>query len=54
VVFVVIREHGPSWDASRPLHEQDGWPEHAAFMEALVDDGFASSAARSATASARS
>ena len=40
MVFVVIRAHGLSWDASRPLREQDGWPEHAAFMEALVDDGF--------------
>jgi uncharacterized protein YciI len=38
--FVVIRERGPAWDGSRPLREQDGWPEHAAFMEALVDDGF--------------
>jgi uncharacterized protein YciI len=23
------------------LREQDGWPEHAAFMDALADDGFA-------------
>ena len=38
--FVVIRERGLAWDDSRPLREQDGWPEHAAFMEALVDDGF--------------
>jgi uncharacterized protein YciI len=40
VYFVVIRERGPAWDGSRPLREQDGWPEHAEFMEALVDDGF--------------
>jgi uncharacterized protein YciI len=38
--FVVTRERGPAWDGSRLLREQDGWPEHAAFMEALVDEGF--------------
>jgi uncharacterized protein YciI len=25
--------------ARRPLEEQTGWPEHADFMDALVDDG---------------
>ena len=38
--FAVIRERGAAWDGSRPLREQEQWPEHAAFMEALVDDGF--------------
>ena len=38
--FVVVRRVGPEWDAERPLEEQKGWDEHAAFMDALVDDGF--------------
>jgi uncharacterized protein YciI len=38
--FVVERRSGPQWDASKPLEEQVEWDEHAAFMEALVDDGF--------------
>jgi hypothetical protein len=38
--FVVTRERGVAWDASRPLTEQDAWDEHAAFMNSLVDDGF--------------
>jgi hypothetical protein len=28
------------WDPAKPLAEQSRWDEHAAFMEALVDDGF--------------
>jgi len=39
-VFVLTRERGPRWDASRGLREQDAWDEHAAFMEALADEGF--------------
>lgn len=38
--FVVLRRIGPEWDASRPLEEQSGWGEHAAFMDGLVDSGF--------------
>ena len=38
--FVVTRERADNWDWSRPLREQDGWDEHAAFMDALVEDGF--------------
>jgi hypothetical protein len=38
--FAVTMEHGPRWDASRGIREQDGFPEHAAFMDALVEDGF--------------
>jgi uncharacterized protein YciI len=38
--FVVKREPGPAWDAGSSMHEQEQWPEHAACMEALVDDGF--------------
>lgn len=38
--FAVTRERGPAWDASRPMRQQDGWAEHAAFMDGLADDGF--------------
>jgi uncharacterized protein YciI len=37
--FLVKRAHGPSWDSSRPRREQDGWDDHAAFMDKLVADG---------------
>jgi hypothetical protein len=39
-MYVVLRRSGPQWDPARSLEEQAGWAEHAAFMEALVDDGF--------------
>ena len=38
-MHAVILEHGPAWDDARGLREQDGWEEHAAFMDQLVDDG---------------
>jgi uncharacterized protein YciI len=38
--LVILRRSGPEWDASRPLEEQSGWAEHAAFMDGLVDAGF--------------
>lgn len=38
--FVVERARGPAWDHSRRRREQAGWDEHAAFMDALVDEGF--------------
>jgi uncharacterized protein YciI len=38
--FVVERAKGPAWDHSRTRREQDGWDEHAAFMDALQDEGF--------------
>jgi hypothetical protein len=37
---VVVTRTGPSWAAGRPLEEQTGWTEHAAFMDGLVDAGF--------------
>ena len=37
--LVVVRRSGPEWDRSKPLEEQSGWDEHAAFMDGLVDDG---------------
>lgn len=39
-VFVVTRAHGQAWDDTLGIREQAGWPEHAVFMEDLVDDGF--------------
>ena len=38
--FLVERGKGPLWNRSRGRREQDGWDEHAAFMDALVDEGF--------------
>ena len=38
--FAVRVERGGPWDSSRDLREQDGFDEHARFMDALVDDGF--------------
>jgi uncharacterized protein YciI len=40
IFLVVLLRSGPEWDPSRPLEEQSGWPEHAAFMDRLVDEGF--------------
>jgi hypothetical protein len=40
VFFAVRLARGGPWDWSRELREQDGWDEHARFMDALVDDGF--------------
>jgi len=37
---VVLRRTGPAWDPAVPLEQQSGWDAHAAFMDALVDDGF--------------
>jgi uncharacterized protein YciI len=38
--FVVERRSGPAYDHGRALAEQDGWAEHAAFMDDLVAAGF--------------
>jgi hypothetical protein len=40
VFFAVRLERGGPWDWSRELREQDGWVEHARFMDSLVDEGF--------------
>lgn len=37
--FVLRLERGGPWEWSRDMREQDGWEEHAAFMDGLVDDG---------------
>jgi hypothetical protein len=38
--FAIRPERGRPWDWSRDLREQDGFDEHARFMDSLVDDGF--------------
>jgi uncharacterized protein YciI len=38
--YVVLRERGPAWDQSRDMRAQDGWDEHAEFMEQLGGEGF--------------
>jgi hypothetical protein len=38
--LVTISQSGPEFDRSKPLQEQSGWAEHAAFMDSLVDQGF--------------
>jgi len=37
--FALTLVHGPGWDPGRPIREQPGWDEHAAFMDGLVSDG---------------
>ena len=38
--LVILRRSGPDYDHAKPLEEQLGWDEHAAFMDRLVDDRF--------------
>ena len=37
--YVLRLERGGPWDWSRGMREQEGWDEHAAFMDGLVDEG---------------
>ena len=37
--LVTLARSGPAWDPSATLEEQAGWAEHAAFMDALVEQG---------------
>ena len=39
-VFALTEVSGPNWDPSRPRREQEGWDEHAAFMDGLLAEGF--------------
>ena len=38
--YVVRVRRGGPWDWSRDMRQQDGWDEHARFMDALVEAGF--------------
>jgi uncharacterized protein len=40
VYFVVINEQGPNWIPSRSMRDQEKWTEHAAFVNALAEEGF--------------
>jgi uncharacterized protein YciI len=40
IYYAVTREQGENWNASLTRREQEQWDEHAAFMDALVDEGF--------------
>jgi uncharacterized protein YciI len=35
--FVVNSYHGPAWVEGRAMREQDGWPAHRDFMNALPE-----------------
>jgi uncharacterized protein YciI len=38
--FAVRLEHTGPWNFAKGLREQEGWDEHAAFMDDLVEQGF--------------
>jgi uncharacterized protein YciI len=38
--YAVLRERGENWDASLPMRQQQHWDDHAAFMDALADEGY--------------
>jgi len=40
MLFALIRQEGAGWDRDRPLREQDGWTEHADYIDALAEEGF--------------
>lgn len=37
--YLVKLARGAAWDHSRPRRDQARWDEHAAFMDALVEEG---------------
>ena len=38
--FVAIVKRTEAWDQSRPAHEQEGFAQHAAYMDGLEAEGF--------------
>lgn len=38
--FAVMRKTGPAWDTGHGIDGQPEWTAHAAFMDALAEDGF--------------
>ena len=38
--LVELHRSGASWRPSLPPEQQSAWPEHAAFIDALLDSGF--------------
>jgi uncharacterized protein YciI len=39
VLYLVMKVPGPNWDPERDRREQDGWDEHAAYMDGLASQG---------------
>ena len=39
-LFFILRTRGANWNRDRALVEQDGWTEHAGFMNGLAQEGF--------------
>ncbi len=37
--FVILWGHGPAWVEGKTVREQPAWAEHAAFMDALFEQG---------------
>jgi uncharacterized protein YciI len=37
--LVRLRQAGPEFDPGKPLEQQSGWQEHAAYMDSLVEEG---------------
>jgi uncharacterized protein YciI len=40
MLFALIRQEGPGWDRTRALRDQDGWAEHADYIDGLAEEGF--------------
>ncbi len=40
IYYAVLRERGENWNARIPMRQQEQWEQHAAFMDALAEDGF--------------
>ncbi len=38
--YIVRVERGGPWDWSREMREQDGWDDHARYMDGLFEEGF--------------
>jgi hypothetical protein len=38
--FIATNVAGPTWVPARAMRDQDGWAEHAAFVNGLMRDGF--------------
>lgn len=39
-LFFILRTRGANWNRDRALEEQEGWSDHAAFMNGLAQEGF--------------
>jgi hypothetical protein len=40
IYYAALRERGGRWDVSLPIRQQEQWDQHAAFMDALAEEGF--------------